>query len=167
MNDVSEKWKKISTDAIEIMLPETFIGGNPNKDKRTIQEQISHQPEELREIYKYMFKAIKSEFSAVEVHKEQEKNQFMLVSLVVEKIPWREWGTSLESYLEKSLKTLGRNVDIGEKGLVALQNYQAARVVTYVRENRGLFKKPGEINQVLWTYTIKESHRFLEFLLHH
>jgi len=74
MNNVSEEWKKISTDTIELMLPESFIGGHPKKDKSAIQEQISHKPEELREIYKNMFKAIKSEFSAVEIHKEQEKN---------------------------------------------------------------------------------------------
>ena len=48
MTDAQEKWKKISSDTLEIMLPKSFIGGNPRKDKRRITEEISRCPEDLK-----------------------------------------------------------------------------------------------------------------------
>ncbi len=41
MEQSSLEWKKFSTEDLEIMLPSTFIGGHPKKDKKAIEAAIA------------------------------------------------------------------------------------------------------------------------------
>ena len=50
------EWKKFTTRELEIMLPRTFIGGDPKKDKKTIEEKIAKIPKKYRIYYKNFFK---------------------------------------------------------------------------------------------------------------
>ena len=158
MTDAQEKWKKISSDTLEIMLPKSFIGGNPRKDKRRITEEISRNPEDLQKAYKSLFKGRLFMFVAGELKKEGQVIHVLNMGVKVVPLPLLEWGASLEKLVEKELPK-GKVYTVAEKGLIALANYQAARAVIQLRESRGAFKAPGEVKQVMWLYTLKEAHR--------
>ena len=154
MTDAQEKWKKISSDTLEIMLPKSFIGGNPRKDKRRITEEISRCPEDLQKAYKSLFKGRLFMFVAGELKKEGQVIHVLNMGVKVVPLPLLEWGASLEKLVEKELPK-GKVYTVAEKGLIALANYQAARAVIQLRESRGAFKAPGEVKQVMWLYTLK------------
>jgi hypothetical protein len=69
----------------------------------------------------------------------------------------------MEKYLGEALKHLERNVEVVEKSVVALQNFQAARIIVNYRKNRGIFRKPGEVLQIMVFYSIKLKTKFWDF----
>lgn len=157
------EWMKFATDELEIMLPSTYIGGNPKKDKKAIEAAIDRAPEKYRPIYKAYFKGGASSLMAADTHVDESYDYITVVNVTYDKVPLMSYGINMEKYLKEGLGRLGKNVEIAEKGIIALQNYQAARVVMNSRENRGMFKKPGDVLQIVVVYTIRVTSRFWDF----
>jgi DNA-binding ferritin-like protein (Dps family) len=156
-------WKKFSTKEFEIMLPGTFIGGDPKKDKKTIEAQIAKLPEKYHKYYKTILIGGKTPFIVADTKIDENDPIITVVSAAFDKLPLFSFGMSMEKYLKEALGHLGKNAEIVEKGVVALQNYQAARVVVNNRENRGFLRKPGEIQQIIVFFSIKLKTKFWDF----
>jgi len=148
---------------LEIMLPRTFIGGDPKKDKKTIEEKIAKIPEKYRIYYKNFFKGENCQFMAADTKIDENDPVITHVHTLVQKLPLFSFGMTMEKYLEEVLKRHGRNFEIVEKGVVALRDYQAARVIINIREKKGPFKKPGEIQQITVIFSIKLKTKLWDF----
>ena len=163
MENNSLNWKKFSTKEFEIMLPGSFIGGDPKKDKKEIEAKIAELPEKYRAVFKSLFNGKNCPFFAVDTNINESDPIITVVNTSFDKLPLFSFGMTMEKYLQEGLGRLGKNVEIVEKGVVALQNYQAARVVINNREKGGLFKKPGEIQQIIVFFSIKLKTKFWDF----
>jgi len=167
MENQVQDWKKFSTEEIEILLPDTFIGGHPKKDKKRIEAEIAKVPEKFQKLFQNYFKSGAKGFytplMAVDTKADESYDYLTVFSVNVEKLSLLKLGTSLEKYLDESIKQLGKNGKLVEKGLVNLQNYQAARTVLHYMKNAGLFKKPTITLQIAVIYTIKVTSRIWNF----
>jgi len=167
MDDLSRNWKKFSTNEVEIMLPDTYIGGHPKKDKKLIEAEIMKVPLKYQKIMKNYFKSGSKEYETplitVDTMIDDTYDYLTIFMVNIEKLPLLKTGISLEKYVEQNEKQLGKNGKLVEKGLVNLQNYQASRLVLHYLENAGLFKKPTKVLQIAVVYSIKVTSRIWNF----
>jgi hypothetical protein len=167
MDNQSRNWKKFSTEEIEILLPDTFIGGQPKKDKKKIEAEILKVPLKYQKIMKNYFKSQSKDYDTplitVDTMVDDSYDYLTILTTNIEKLPLLKIGLSLEKYIDQSIKKIGKKGKLIEKGLVNLQNYQASRVVMHYMENAGLFKKPTKTLQIAIIYSIKVSSRIWNF----
>jgi hypothetical protein len=160
-------WKKYTTEELEIVLPKTFIGGDPKKDKKAIASAISKVPEKYQQSMNIFFKKGNSKghtpFMAIDSKVDESYDYLTCVNSFIEILPLFQRGVSIEKYLAEFSKKLGKQYKLVEEGLVTLQNYQAGRVIIHIMEKAGLFKKPTKILQIGIVYTMKVGSRVWNF----
>lgn len=164
MGETELKWKKFSTEELDIMLPRTYIGGHPKKDKKTIEVALAKESANSQKLLKPFFKVGGYSFMAAETHVDETIMYITALVVSSEKIPLLNLGMSMEKHLKEYRSRSAGNLEKSEEGLLSLQNYQAARLVMVKREPGGLFKKPGEIQQFFFLYSIRNGTHFWDFL---
>jgi hypothetical protein len=163
VSELNIQWKKFATEDLSIMLPDSFIGGNPKKDKKRIKEELELVPENHRPRIQAILSNTACPFIAADTIVDDSFTFYTTLAITFDKLPLLQRSMSMEKYLVEAKKRIGKTVIFAEEGTSATKNYSAARLVIFNRETKGIFKKPGEINQKILVYSIKTRTRFWDF----
>jgi hypothetical protein len=74
-------------DPLDIMLPDTYIGGDPGKEKKEIEARIAKIAEPYRPMYKVFFKSKNAPFLAADSVVHENDPVITVVSTGVDKLP--------------------------------------------------------------------------------
>jgi hypothetical protein len=163
MNANDIQWKKIETEELSIMVPKSFIGGNPKKDKKRIIEEINTLDERYRPSLMSSLSKPQFIFSAVDSHVDENTIYLSVLCVGYEKIPLLSRSMPMEKYIKECKKRLPKKMVITEEGASQTRNYPAARILLFEQESKGIFKKPGKIVQNFLFYSIKTRTKFWDF----
>jgi serine/threonine-protein kinase len=121
-------WKTIVGNGVELSLPESYVGGNPNA--RQDLEAIAQKLKTIDPKYEKTIEALKKNSSAIALlafDAQNDKSKFVTnVNVTQEQLPA---GTKIEQYLDHAVKQLSTRFHVVDQKVVSLEKYQAGRVV--------------------------------------
>ncbi len=131
MSELNIQWKKFETEDLSIMLPDSFIGGNPKKDKKRIKEELELVPENHRSRIQAILANTACPFIAVDTIVDDSFTFYTTLTITFDKLPLLQRNMSMEKYLVEAKKRIGQTVIFAEEGTSATKNYSAARLVIF------------------------------------
>lgn len=178
-------WQKFETEKLELWLPDSYVGGDPRRDLRSI---IERSPK-LGPMYQLVSKAVDSPRSEEEWRRRFAKDQtkgktkdgavefffrafdydveslhhdrFPYVHVLREKVGLLRRGEPLPTYLLKSMNSLSSEFRASavEQSIVRLGPYEAGRLVIEIAQKKKLL---GSTSPGMWqlSYAIKGRQEF-------
>ncbi len=131
MEASSSQWKIYGTDDIEITLPGTFIGGDPNKWKRQLSAAVDGLPEKWKPGLHKFFANRKIPFLAADTVFQEGQEVFTTCVINFDKLVLP--NMPLPQYMNALLNAPG-SMEVIETGYVNLPRYQAIRIVNVTRK---------------------------------
>ena len=136
-------WQKFETEKLELCLPDTYVGGDPRRDKRGMLERSKEVGPEFHALMKTLIKQLRRTeervdgwFGALDSAGGARPAE---VRLVCERIGWTKRNVSAQTYVEKGWNPrFGQRIPVLERSTVRLGPYESERVVLEVAENRRL-----------------------------
>lgn len=127
------------TRQFEISLPDTYIGGDPIKDRRDIKREIkelrlSEQPQ-----FQRFFKTAIFSFMAADTHLLDGQMKPTTCSVNMMKAPARYANLTAEELRQSMVSQLQGNTDVLEADTITLSGIEAVRIITSRRKQRGIF----------------------------
>jgi len=130
------------TKQFEISLPNTYIGGDPIKERREIKREIKELKREKQPLFQVFFKQALFSFMAADTKmlESQKKPTTCTVNMI--KAPARYAQLTPEELMKSMISQIKSAIDVLEADTVELGDYHAVRVVTSHHKSRGLFGFP-------------------------
>jgi hypothetical protein len=131
MDASASGWKIYATDEVEITLPGTFIGGNPKKWKRELQNAVATAPEKWQPNLRNFFSNTDVPFLAADTafREDQEFPTTCLINfdkLAMANMP-------LQQYMNALLYS-GSSLEVIETGYVNFPRFQAIKLISVTRK---------------------------------
>lgn len=156
----TDKWQTIEGNGIRLSLPESYRGGNPNRDLPEIESALT----ELQESYGKRLQTIKQnvENMALIAFDTRSLTSEALTNVNIVQHPLQE-SMDLETYLSQAVQRLQKTHQIEEQNLVAQNESSQGRLVASTTTEKDMTMKqlfhfqfqPAEANNTVWivTYT--------------
>lgn len=133
------EYQTFFTRQFEISLPDTYIGGDPIKDKRDIKREIKKLRPSEQPLFQHYFKLAIFSFMAAETHllDGQLKPTTCTVNMI--KAPGRYAELTAEKLKQNMVSQLDGNTDVLEADTITLSGFEAVRIITSHRKSRSIF----------------------------
>jgi hypothetical protein len=123
-------WKTFETDHLSINLPDTFIGGQPSRDRKELQAEVLELPMEIRNVFKNLFAQRNFVFLAADRDFTNEMNSLTCLVVLPEPIPLIQIKSNIEGYVRSVKKNLGRDFECVEESYFDYHGLPAARLLS-------------------------------------
>jgi len=133
------EYQTFFTRQFEISLPDTYIGGDPIKDRRAIKNEIkelrlSEQPQ-----FQRFFKQAIFSFMAADTNILDGQMKPTTCSVNMMKAPARYADLTAEELKKSMVSQLEGNTEVLEADTTTLSGFEAVRIITSRRKQRGIF----------------------------
>ncbi|MHB8808376.1 MAG: hypothetical protein ACYC59_12485 [Anaerolineaceae bacterium] len=123
-------WKTFETEHLTIKLPDTFIGGQPSRDRKALQEVVSTLPDDIKNIYKNLFAQRNFVFLAADREFNNDMSSLTCLVVLPESIPLIQFNSNIQRYIRSVKKNLGRDFEPLEEEYFEFGNIPAARLLS-------------------------------------
>jgi len=127
------------TRQFEISLPDTYIGGDPIKDRRAIKNEIKELRLSEQPHFQRFFRQAIFSFMAADTNLLDGQMKPTTCSVNMMKAPARYADLTPEELRQSMVSQLEGNTEVLEADIVDLAGYKAVRIITSRRKQRGIF----------------------------
>lgn len=131
--------KTFSTKEFEISLPETYIGGDPIKEKRAIKAVIKKMKPSEQSLFQKFFAQAIFTFMAADTRLREGQRGLTTCTVNTMRSPARYAKMSPQELLESMTTQLNGSTDMLEADMVEFSGFNAVRLITARRKTKGIF----------------------------
>jgi len=133
------EYQTFFTRQFEISLPDTYIGGDPIKDRRAIKQEIKELRLSEQSMFQRFFKQAVFSFMAADTNLFDGQTKPTTCSVNMMKSPSRYADLTVEELRKSMVSQLEGNTDVLEADTIDLNGMNAVRIITSRRNQRGIF----------------------------
>jgi hypothetical protein len=126
-------WKTFETEHLSIQLPDTFIAGQPSRDRKALQAAVNELPDDVRNVFKSLFAQRNFVFLAADRNFSNDMSSLTCLVVLPESIPFIQFNPRIENYIKAVKKNLGRNFETIEEEYFEFQGLSAVRLLSAQR----------------------------------
>lgn len=127
------------TKQFEISLPDTYIGGDPIKERREIKREIKELRLSQQPLFQRFFKQAIFSFMAADTNLLDGQNKPTSCTVNMMKAPARYAQLTPEELMKSMVSQLEGNTNVLDADTVQIGSYEAVRIVTSRQKSRGIF----------------------------
>ena len=132
------EYQTFFTRQFEISLPDTYIGGDPVKDRRDIKREIKELPLSEQPLFKHFFKTAFFSFMAADTHLLDGQMKPTTCTINMMKAPARYANLSAEELKQSMVSQMKSSPDVLEADTIKLIGLDAVRIFTFHYKQRGI-----------------------------
>jgi len=123
-------WKTFETEHLAMKLPDTFIGGQPSRDRKALQEIVNTLPDDIKGVYKNLFAQRNFVFLAADREFNNDMSSLTCLVVLPEPIPLIQFNSNIQRYIRLVKKNLGRDFETLEEEYFDFGETPAARLLS-------------------------------------
>lgn len=159
-------WKTFSNEYLSINLPDSFIGGNPGKNRKEIMAEVETLPDDIQNIFKTFFSQRHFIFMAADRKFNPEMTSLTCLVVLPESIPFIKFRSTIEHYMQEVKKNLGSNFETVEEDYFDVNGIPSARLLS-VQKERKTRKNPNPKEtrkHLLYAFRLRKRYWAFDFI---
>jgi len=152
-------WSRVEARAATIWLPESWFGGDPKRDKRSIGERAKTLGPAFQGAAEGLGRNPGPAHVSQALIAIDSKSHSTFLVVNVERLSLLRRGGTLEQYVKTGLTGLPKNIRVLEKGIVLLDGIEAGRTLVEISD-MGAFGKVGSVLNNSLQFNIKGNGVF-------
>jgi len=159
-------WKTFESEDFIINLPDTFIGGQPSRDRKTLKEEVKTLPDDIRSIYSNLFAQRNFAFLAADRAFNNEMTSLSCLVVLPESIPFFQFKSNIERYIRTVKKNLGRSFSTVEEEYFDFHGIPAARLLSAQYPSKSRKNPQPEVarKHLLYVFRLPKHYWTFDFI---